>query len=154
MSEFSAGWRALVASLIGAGCGIASISFYSSSVFIAAIYGGMFFLFEVLYPELQQETLDALWSLMPFVLIIPFVRCSNTLCGHVLRAGGEAPHVLKIHGYTQWLMTVPLTALFVLYLDLSVVWIFGVILLEEIVKSVPFHLRMLSGVWKRSLVNE
>lgn len=37
MSEFSAGWRALLASLVGAGCGIASISFYSSSVFIAAI---------------------------------------------------------------------------------------------------------------------
>jgi MFS family permease len=37
VSEFSAGWRALAASLVGAGCGIASISFYSSSVFIAAI---------------------------------------------------------------------------------------------------------------------
>ena len=124
------------------------------SILVAAIYFGMFFLFEVLYPDLQSDTMEALWSLMPLLLIIPFVRTSNTMCGHVLRAGGEAPHVLKIHGYTQWLLTVPLTALFVLYWDLSVVWIYGIILLEEIVKSVPFHIRMLSGVWKRRLVND
>lgn len=123
------------------------------SVFIAALYAGMFFLFEALYPDLEQETLDALWSLMPLVVVLPFIRTSNTICGHVLRAGGEAPHVLKIHGYTQWLLTVPLTALFVLYFDLSVIWILGIILLEEIVKSIPFHIRMLSGVWKRSLVS-
>lgn len=124
------------------------------SLFIAGIYAGMFFLFEALYPDLEQETIDALWSLMPIVVVLPFIRTSNTICGHVLRAGGEAPHVMKIHGYTQWLLTVPLTALFVLYLDLSVVWILGIILLEEVVKSIPFHIRMLSGVWKRSLVNQ
>jgi putative MATE family efflux protein len=124
------------------------------SLFIAALYAGMFFLFEALYPGLEQETIDALWSLMPIVVALPFIRTSNTICGHVLRAGGEAPHVLKIHGFTQWLLTVPLTALFVLYLDLSVVWILGIIFLEEIVKSIPFHIRMLSGVWKRSLVNQ
>ena len=124
------------------------------SLFIAGLYAGMFFLFEALYPDLEQETIDALWSLMPLVVALPFIRTSNTMCGHVLRAGGEAPHVLKIHGYTQWLLTVPLTALFVLYLDLSVVWILGIIFLEEIVKSIPFHIRMLSGVWKRSLVNQ
>ena len=97
--------------------------------------------------------MDALWSLLPILLIIPFVRTSNTMCGHVLRAGGEAPHVLKIHGFTQWLLTVPLTALFVLYFELPVVWIYSIILLEEIVKAAPFHFRMWSGVWKRSLVN-
>ena len=124
------------------------------SVLVAAIYAGMFFLFEVLYPDLQLETVDALWSLLPLLLFIPFIRTSNTMCGHVLRAGGEAPHVMKIHGYTQWLLTVPLTAVFVFYFDLSVVWIYGVVVLEEMVKSVPFHIRMLSGVWKRSLIKE
>ena len=124
------------------------------SLVVAMAYFGMFFLFETLYPDLQQETLDALWSLMPLLLLIPFVRSSNTMCGHVLRAGGEAPHVLKIHGYTQWLFTVPVTALFVLYFELSVFWIYGVVFIEELLKAIPFHLRMLSGSWKRSLVDE
>lgn len=127
-------------------------SFVISAV-VAGLHGGMFFLFEVIYPELQQETLNALWSLMPVLLVIPFIRASNIMCGHVLRAGGEAPYAFKVHAYTQWLLTVPLTALFVLYFDLSVAWIYAIILLEEIVKSVPFHRRMWSGVWKRNLVD-
>ena len=123
------------------------------SLLIAAIYASMFFLFEVIYPDLQTETREAMWSLLPILLVVAFVRTTNTMCGHVLRAGGEAPHVMKIHGYTQWLLTIPLTALFVMVFNLPVAWIYGIILLEEIVKAVPFHLRMFSGVWKRSLVN-
>jgi len=123
------------------------------SLLVAILYTGMFFLFAIIYPELQQETIDALWLLMPVVVFIPFIRGSNIMCGNALRAGGEAPYAFKVHVYTQWLLTVPLTALCVFYLDVSVAWIYGVILLEEFVKSVPFHTRMLSGVWKRNLVS-
>lgn len=123
------------------------------SLLVAALYAGMFFLFEAIYPELQQETIDALWLLMPVVVAIPFIRGSNIMCGNALRAGGEAPYAFKVHVYTQWLLTVPLTALFVFYLDLSVAWMYGIILLEEIVKAVPFHSRMLSSAWKRNLVS-
>ena len=45
----------------------------------------------------------------------------------------------------------PATALFVLYLDMSVSWVFALLLLEELVKFPVFHLRLRTGVWKRRL---
>ena len=127
------------------------VSFYISVV-IAFAYVAMFYLFKMIYPELQQETVDTLWEFVPILFVIAFIRTSNTFCGNVLRAGGDAKHVFKIHAYTQWLVTVPLSALFVLYWELSVVWVFALTFLEEAIKSVPFHLRMLGGKWKKSLV--
>lgn len=122
------------------------------AVVISLLYLGMFYLFEAIYPELQNETLNTLWQFMPILLVLPFIRTSNTICGHVLRAGGDAKHVFKIHALTQWLVTVPLSVLFVLYWELSAVWVFGLILLEELIKGIPFHLRMHGGEWKKSLV--
>lgn len=122
------------------------------SIVISAAYLGMFFLFEVMYPDLQPETLQTLWLFMPILVVLPFIRASNTFCGNVLRAGGDATHVFKIHAYTQWFVIVPLSALFVLYFEFGAVWVFGLILLEELIKGVPFHLRMHGGQWKRSLV--
>ncbi|GGF77967.1 MFS transporter [Alteromonas lipolytica] len=37
LQEFKQGYKALIASLIGAGCGISSVCFYTNSVFVAAI---------------------------------------------------------------------------------------------------------------------
>ncbi|WP_435237556.1 MATE family efflux transporter [Psychromonas sp. PT13] len=128
------------------------ISFYIGVV-IALSYVSMFYLFKLIYPELQTETVNTLWQFVPILFIVAFIRTSNTFCGNVLRAGGDAKHVFKIHAYTQWLVIVPLSALFVLYWELSAVWVFALTLLEEAIKSVPFHIRMLGGKWKRSLVD-
>lgn len=152
----------LVGQLLGSGIGNSLDYFISRawraafglSVIVSLCYLGMFFMFEWLYPELQQETIDTLWLFMPILVVTPFIRASNTICGHVLRAGGDATHVFKIHAYTQWLVIVPLSALFVLYLELPAVWVFGLTLLEELIKGVPFHLRMYSGRWKRRLVDQ
>ena len=127
------------------------MSFIVAAV-ISIAYIAMFFLFEAIYPELEQETLNALWLFAPILAVTPFVRTSNTICGHVLRAGGDAKYVFKVHALTQWFVIVPLSALFVLYWELPVVWVFALTLSEEIIKAVPFHLRMLSGNWKRNLV--
>ncbi|MGX9417394.1 MATE family efflux transporter [Vibrio sp. RC27] len=128
-----------------------TVSFYISIVMSIA-YLSMFYLFELMYPELQSETLETLWLFMPILVALPYIRASNTFCGNVLRAGGDAKHVFKIHALTQWFIIVPLSALFVLYWDLSAVWVFGLMLLEELIKGVPFHIRMHGGKWKRSLV--
>lgn len=151
----------LVGQLLGRGTGENLDKFISHAwraafglgLVVSACYLGMFFAFERIYPELQQETIDTLWQFMPILVVTPFIRSSNTICGHVLRAGGDATHVFKIHAYAQWLVIVPLSALFVLYLELHAVWVFGLILLEEVIKGVPFHLRMYSGRWKRRLVD-
>ena len=121
------------------------------SLVMSIAYISMFFLFEAIYPELKEETLNALWMFAPILAVTPFIRTSNTICGHVLRAGGDAKYVFKVHALTQWFITVPLSALFVLYWELPVVWVFALTLLEEVIKAVPFHLRMYSGSWKRSL---
>ena len=122
------------------------------SIIISLAYLSMFFIFERIYPELQSETLNTLWQFMPILVLVPFIRTSNTICGNVMRAGGDAKHIFWIHALTQWLIIVPLSALFVLYLELSAVWVFALILLEELIKGIPFHLRMHGGQWKRSLV--
>lgn len=127
------------------------ISFYIGFV-IAIAYVSMFYLFELIYPDLQQETVDTLWQFTPILFVIAFIRTSNTFCGNVLRAGGDAKYAFKVHAYTQWFVILPLSALFVLYWELSAVWVFALTLLEESIKSVPFHIRMLGGKWKKSLV--
>ena len=127
------------------------VSFYIG-VIISLGYVSIFYLFKTIYPELQQETVDTLWQFVPILFIIGFIRTSNTFCGNVLRAGGDAKHVFKIHACTQWFVILPLSALFVLYWELSAVWVFALTLLEETIKSIPFHIRMLGGKWKRSLV--
>ena len=122
------------------------------SIVISLAYLSMFYLFEAIYSDLQAETLSTLWQFMPILIVIPFIRTSNTLCGNVMRAGGDAKHIFWIHALTQWLVIVPLSALFVLYWELSAVWVFALILLEELIKGVPFHLRMHGGKWKRNLL--
>jgi len=109
--------------------------------------------FGYLYSNLDAATVEALASLAPLLLALPWMRTSNTICGNVLRAGGQAAWSLKVHAGTQWLFTVPVTLLFVLVLDLSVAWVFAVTVADEFVKAIPFHRGMASGRWKRRLVN-
>lgn len=118
---------------------------------VAVSFVLMCYSFQWIYPDLQTETLGYLWQLLPLLLLLPLLRTSNTMCGNLLRAGGDAAYSMKIHMGSQWLMTVPLTLLFVVTLDLSVFWIYSVILLEEVVKAFPFHQRVYSGRWKRRI---
>ena len=103
---------------------------------------------EWIYLDLQTETKAALLSFLPILLILPHPRSSNAICGQTLRAAGDTLYVMNIFVISQWLFRVPLTALFVLYLDLSVTWVFSIILLEELVKFPSFHMRFYSGKWK------
>ena len=118
---------------------------------VACFYVSMYAFFDTLYPDLQEETRDYLWQFLPLLLVLPFIRTSNTVCGHVLRAGGDAAYVFKVHASTQWLVTVPLSALFVLVFQLSVFWVFALILLEESIKAIPFHRRLWGGQWKHKI---
>ena len=119
---------------------------------VMAAYLALSLSFGHLYPNLDAGTVAALASLAPLLLALPWMRTSNTVCGHVLRAGGQAGWSLKVHAGTQWLFTVPVTLLFVLVLELSVAWVFAVVVADEFVKAIPFHRGMASGRWKRRLV--
>jgi len=121
-------------------------------VVIALIYSATPILFTVFYPGLQEETRAVIRSLLPVLIVLPLVRASNTVCGNVLRAGGQAGYAFKVHVCAQWVFTVPATLLAVLVFDLSILVVFSILALEEILKALPFHLRMREGGWKRKLV--
>ena len=106
----------------------------------------------LLYQDLEAETTAMLLMFLPILLVLPFPKGSNATCGQTLRAAGDTIYVMHVFNGAQWLFKVPLTALFVLYLDLHVAWVFSLVMLEEFVKLPPFHLRLFKGDWKRAEV--
>lgn len=104
---------------------------------------------ENFYPGLEAGTVAALVSFLPVLLVLSFPKGSNAMCGHTLRAGGDTLYVMNIFIWAQWMFRVPLTALFILWLDLSVTWVFALFLAEELFKFPLFHRRLLKGEWKR-----
>jgi len=107
-----------------------------------------------IYAGLEAETTAALPSFLPVLLVLPFPKGSNAICGQTLRAGGDTLYVMNIFVAAQWLVRIPLTALFILHLDLSVTWVFALFLVEELVKFPLFHMRLYKGEWKRGLAAE
>lgn len=118
---------------------------------VSAIYLGVGLSSGWIYRDLQPETKLALLGFLPILLVLPFPKGSNAICGNTLRAGGETIYVMNLFVLSQWAFRLPLTALFVLYLDLSVTWVFSLVLFEELVKFPAFHLRLYKGRWKRTL---
>ncbi len=108
------------------------------SIATSFIFLGISFSFAWTYPELQQETLDALWQLTPLLVFLPLFRGYNTYHGHVLRALGDTTQVFKINFSGQWLFGIPLTAFVVFGWEASLFWAFAIQPLEEVVKAGPF----------------
>lgn len=100
-----------------------------------------------IYADLATETRSALLSFLPILLLLPFPRVSNSICGNVLRASGDSKSSMHVHLSVNWLFMVPMTALFVLVLELSVIWVFAIFLLEELVKFPLFHRLIWSKQW-------
>ncbi|WP_417721864.1 MATE family efflux transporter [Salipiger sp.] len=116
---------------------------------VACVHLGICLASDRIYDDLQPATRAALWSFLPVLLVLPFPKGSNAICGNTLRAGGDTVHVMHIFVWSQWLFRVPATAALV-WLDAPVVWVFSLMLIEEIVKFPPFHLRLMRGRWKRA----
>lgn len=114
---------------------------------VAVIYGGIVLASGWIYADLARETRATLFGFLPILLLLPFPRVSNAICGNVLRAAGDSKSSMKIHLGANWLFMVPATAVCVLILDLSAVWVFALFLAEELVKFLPFHRRIWSKEW-------
>jgi Na+-driven multidrug efflux pump len=93
----------------------------------------------VIYPKVEQQTLTALAVIMPLYVALPLIRTYNTIAGNSLRAMGQSMVVLRVHFVTQWVISLPLCALFILYFELSLFWAFAILPLEEALKSLPLH---------------
>ena len=103
----------------------------------------LFFLFSqfvyLVYPNIEPETYAAITIIAPLYILLPVIRGYNSVSGNILRALGESTRILKLHFVTQWVISLPLCALLVLSLDVSVFWAFAVMPLEELLKMYPFH---------------
>ncbi|WP_394155333.1 MATE family efflux transporter [Loktanella salsilacus] len=147
----------IVAQLLGKAYSSASLDIFLRRAwriaFVAAALVSVTYLIVCLasgwiYQGLQAETKSALFSFLPVLLLLPFPKGSNAICGNTLRAGGDTIYVMNIFVGGQWLVRIPLTAIMVLYFDLSVTWVFTLLLVEELVKFPAFHMRLFKGKWK------
>ena len=118
---------------------------------VSAVYAGVCLSSGWIYSELQPETQMVVFSFIFILVLLPFPKGSNAICGNTLRAGGDTVYVMNIFIGSQWLVKVPLTALFILVLELPALWVFSLFLFDEFVKFAPFHLRLYKGLWKRNL---
>lgn len=151
----------IVAQLIGQRRPEAELDRFLSSAwrgaFVTAGFVSLVFLFlclsvDSLYTDLSSITHGILLSFLPLLLILPFPRATNAICGNTLRASGDTIYVMHIFVWTQWLFRVPATAVAVLYFNLSPFWVLSILLGEEILKFPAFHRRLYRGAWKRSVI--
>ncbi len=152
----------VVAQLLGRGAGERELdaflgrawrgAFVAAAV-VAALYLAVILFSDRLYAELHDETREALWSFLPILLLLPFPKGSNAICGNTLRAAGETLYVMNVFVWAQWLFRVPATAALVYWGGVPVTWVFSLLLLEEILKLPAFHLRLFQGGWKRGVLN-
>lgn len=123
--------------------------------FVAAAMVAVFYLLiclspPLLYPALGSETQNILMSFALLLIILPFPKQSNAMCGNTLRASGDTHYVMHLFVWSQWLFRVPATAVAVLVFDIPPVWILSLFLAEEVIKFPMFHRRLWRGDWKRS----
>ncbi len=108
--------------------------------FIIAI---LFFLLSqnihLIYPVIEPGTQKALAIIAPIYILLPIIRGYNSVSGNILRAMGDSERVLKVHFVTQWVISIPLCALLILYFKVSLFWAFAVMPLEELLKVFHFY---------------
>ncbi|WP_074256121.1 MATE family efflux transporter [Vannielia litorea] len=129
-------------------------SSFLASGLVALIYAGICLASPWIYPELHPDTRATLLSFLPILILLPFPKGSNAICGNTLRAGGETLYVMHVFVWSQWLFRVPATAAAVLWLDASVTVVFALVLAEELIKFTPFHARMRRGHWKTGRIED
>ncbi|SFR45709.1 MATE family efflux transporter [Litoreibacter janthinus] len=153
----------IMAQLLGAGANEATLDTFLRrawrGAFVAAGIVSSIYLILCLsspwiYDELEAETQAAVLLFLPTLLVLPFPKGSNAICGQTLRASGDTLRVMNIFVVGQWVFKVPMTLLFVMVLNLSVGWVFALYFLEELLKFPMFHLRLLSGAWKHAQVQD
>lgn len=120
---------------------------FKAAAMVAVIYTFIVISTGWIYSDLSSETRAALLSFLPVLLILPFPRVSNAICGNVLRASGDSKSSMNIHLIANWLFMVPVTALCVMVFEVPVVWVFALFLAEELVKFPLFHRRVWSKEW-------
>jgi len=113
------------------------------AMMLSVMIAGLLFILsqciQFVYPDIEPDTQTALMIIAPLYIILPIIRAYNTVAGNILRAFGNSNLVLKIHFITQWVISLPICALLILYFDVSIFWAFAMIPIEELLKTIPFY---------------
>ncbi len=93
----------------------------------------------LIYPKIELETQTALAIIAPLYILLPIFRGYNSVSANILRALGDSQRALKINFIAQWMISLPLCALLILYFKVSLFWAFAMMLIEELLKIFHFH---------------
>lgn len=126
---------------------------FVAAALVAGVYGILCLLPDVIYPQLGPDTRAYLGSFALVLLVLPFPKQSNAICGNTLRASGDTVYVMHIFVWSQWLFRVPATAIAVLVFGVHPAWVLSLMFWEELLKFPLFHRRLWRGDWKRSNVS-
>jgi putative MATE family efflux protein len=69
----------------------------------------------------------------------------------VLRAGGDSKYVLAVDMTTMWMLGIPAAFIAAFVFDLSYVWVYSMVLVEEVVKAIILSCRAAQGYWLKNL---
>jgi Na+-driven multidrug efflux pump len=105
-----------------------------------------------MFPALTEESL-ALSKSFIFVLCLGIMLRSIPMMAitGILRAGGDVRFCLYQDVVAQWLITIPVSALAVIYLDIEPQWVFLLFLLGELIKCFSSTLRIRSKKWIKGI---
>ena len=94
-------------------------------------------------------------NMLPVVALTILVKSYvGTQIQSVLKSGGDTKFCMYVDVVSQWLITIPIVFVSAYVLNLSLTWIYLIVLMEEIIKIIPVHLRIKRGDWnKNSLVH-
>ncbi len=112
---------------------------FITAFLVSVVYLAVILSTDIFYSALDEKTKTALLTFIPVLILLPWPKNSNAICGNTLRAAGRTVYVMNIFLGSQWLFKVPATIFLVLFLKAPVVWALSLFLLEEIVKFLPFH---------------
>ncbi|MBU2864011.1 MATE family efflux transporter [Reinekea forsetii] len=117
---------------------------------VAILLSSPFFLPLLIDPNesLYQLAVQLLW-----VMCLTFwLKVLNmTIIIGVLRAGGDSKYMVGVDMVAMYMLGIPAALLAAYYLELSYVWVYAMVLVEELAKAILVSKRALKGIWIKNL---
>jgi putative MATE family efflux protein len=123
------------------------------------VIGGFILSVSPLFLPLLLEPDSDLYALsqqLLWVMCLTFwIKVLNmTLIVGLLRAGGDSKYVLGVDMISMWALGIPAMLMAAFVFEFSYVWVYAMVLVEEVVKSVLTANRARKGLWLKNLTED
>jgi Na+-driven multidrug efflux pump len=124
---------------------------------LASVFVGLLlFLLKPVYLPLLLNPGDSLYQLSEQLLFVvcftSWIKTLNmVLIIGILRAGGDNKYVLGTDMIAMWLLGIPASFVAAFVFELSYVWVYAMVLIEEIAKATLAFRRARKRIWLRNL---